>query len=132
MLKMSKYARIFLAIFATYRLASMIAKDEGPYLGLWKSPRQVGIFEWIRTRLGVYDYGENGLPETNLARGLSCPLCTGVYLSCAICLLVFAPSRVGDWFLAWMGISGAQVFLENLTSDDAIKEAIEEVAESIE
>jgi hypothetical protein len=110
----------------------MVAKDEGPYLGLWSDPRQTGIFEYLRTRLGVYDYGPDRLPETNLARGLSCPLCTGIYLSVGMVLLAFAPSKVGDVFLAWMGISGAQVFLENLTSDDAIQRAIEEVAESVE
>lgn len=128
---MNKTVRIFLGIFAAYRLASMLSKDEGPYLGLWKDERQTGIFELLRIRLGVYDYGPDGLPETNLARGISCPLCTGVYLSLGMVLLAFAPSKLGDIFLGWMGISGAQVFLENLTSDDAIKEAIEEVAESV-
>ena len=47
-------------------------------------------------------------------------------------VLSFLPSTIGDLFLAWMAVSGAQVFLENLTSDDAIQEAIEEVAESMD
>ena len=129
---MSKVIRLVLAVFAAYRLASMISKDEGPYLGLWKSPEQTGVFEYLRIHAGVYDYGPDGKPETNLARGISCPLCTGVYMSAAMVVLSFLPSTIGDLFLAWMAVSGAQVFLENLTSDDAIQEAIEEVAESMD
>jgi hypothetical protein len=122
-----------LAIFATYRLASMISKDEGPYLPfLYKDPKQSGVFEWLRMQLGVYDYGPDGKPETNLARGLSCPLCTGVYLSLVVVLLAYTSSKIAEFFLAWMGVSGAQVFLENLTSDDALVGAIEQVADSSE
>jgi hypothetical protein len=127
-----KVLRLVLAVWATYRLASMLSKDEGPYLPfLYKDERQTGVFEKLRERLGVYDIGPDGKPETNLARGLSCPLCTGVYISACMVVLSRFPTRVGDLFLAWIGVSGAQVFLENLTSDDAIQEAIEEVAESI-
>ena len=129
---MSKAVRLVLAVFAAYRLASMVSKDEGPYLGLWKSPEQIGVFEYIRTKAGVYDIGPDGKPETNLARGLSCPLCTGVYMSFAMVALAYLPFQLGHFFLAWMAVSGAQVFLENLTSDDAIQEAIEEVADSLE
>lgn len=128
-----KALRLLLAVWATYRLASMLSKDEGPYLPfLYSDERQTGVFEKLREKLGVYDIGLDGKPDTNLARGLSCPLCTGVYLSGLLLGLVYRPTLVGDLFLSWMGISGAQVFLENLTSDDAIQEAIEEVAESIE
>lgn len=130
---MSKALRLVLAVFAAYRLASMVSKDEGPYLPfLYKDTKQTGVFEWLRIRLGVYDYGPDGLPETNVARGISCPLCCGFYLSLGMVLLVFAPSKVGDVFLAWLGVSGSQVFLENLTSDEAIKTAIGQVADSME
>lgn len=124
--------RIFLAIFTAYRLASLIASEEGPYLPfLYKDSQETGIFEWIRSRLGVYNYGPDGQPTTNLARGIRCPLCVGVYLS--FCLSILArPKNPVEFFLVWFGISGAQVFLENLTSDDAIQEAIEEVAESMD
>lgn len=122
MSKFSLSIRLVLLVWATYRLASMVSSEEGPF----------SIFERLRENLGAYDYGENGKARTNLGRGISCPLCTGVYISGALLPLVFIPNRIGDWFLAWMGISGAQVFLENLTSDEAIQEAIQEVAESME
>lgn len=119
---MNRALRILLAVFATYRLASMVSSEEGPF----------SIFDKLRASLGAYDYGKNGRPDTNLGRGISCPLCTGVYLSAALLLVVFLPSTIGDLLLTWLGVSGAQTFLENLTSDEAIQGAIEEVAESIE
>lgn len=125
--------KIFLAIAATYRLASMISSDEGPYLPfIYKDSEEKGIFEWLRVKAGVYRYGPDGKPESNLARGISCPLCVGVYVSAFLLFLLFKPTRIGDLFLTWMGISGSQVFLENLTSDEAVQSAIEEVAESLE
>lgn len=133
MSRFSLAVRLILAVWAAYRLASLVSHDEGPYLPfLYTDEKQTGVFERVRTDLGVYDYGPDGKPITNLARGVSCPLCTGIYLSALTCILVLVPSRIGDWFLAWIGISGAQVFLENLTSDEAIQEAIQEVAESME
>lgn len=128
---MTKALRIFLAVFTVYRLASLVSSDEGPYLGFYR-PKDMGIFEWIRMKAGVYDIGPDGKPETNFARGLSCPLCTGVYISFATVALVSFPTRIGDLLLTWLGLSGAQVLLENLTSDEAIQGAIEEVAESVE
>lgn len=133
MSKFGTVVRIILAIWATYRLASMISSEEGPYLAFpHRLKSQMGVFEQIRIDAGVYDYGSDGKPATSFARGISCPLCTGVYLSGLLGIMVFAPTKVGDWFLAWMGISGAQVFLENLTSDEAIQGAMEDIADSLE
>lgn len=109
--------RWVLAVFAAYRMARMVSSDEGPYLPLWQDARQTGIFEQIRFHAGVYDYGQDGNPETNLARGLSCPFCTGVYLAALVLLLVWRPTWLGDLFLGWMGISGVQAFLETKSSD---------------
>jgi hypothetical protein len=127
-----KKIKIFLLILATYRLASMLSGEEGPYLSWPKSDSQEGIFEAIRTRAGAYRYGPDGKPETSLGRGVTCPLCTGVYISFFLLTLIFFPTRLGDMFLVWMGVSGGQVFLENLTSDEAIQSAIEEVADNME
>lgn len=127
---MTKALRVLLAVFAVYRLASLVSTEEGPSLGL--IPHGMGFFDWLRMKLGAYDVGPNGLPETNLGRGISCPLCTGVYISGLVAALLEPPhKRPWDFFLTWLGVAGAQVFLENLTSDEAIQEAIEEVAESM-
>lgn len=128
---MTKALRILLAIFTVYRLASLVSSEEGPSFGL--TPNGRGIFDWIRMKLGAYDHGPDGLPETNLGRGISCPLCTGVYISGVVAAILEPPHRrPWDFFLTWFGLAGAQVFLENLTSDDAIKDAIEDVAENME
>lgn len=138
---MIELIRIFLAVFALYRLASLISSEEGPYLPfLYKTPNQDGIFIWVRKKLGAYDfvyiYDKEGNLETkirtNLGRGISCPLCTAGYLAFPVILLLQFPTILGNLFLAWLGIWGAQVFLENLTSDEAVESAIEEVAESLE
>jgi hypothetical protein len=117
-----KELRILLAVLATYRLASLVASEEGPF----------SVFDKLRAKLGAYDYGEDGKAETNLGRGIACPLCVGMYVGAAVLPAIFLPSTVGDVILTWLGVTGAQVFLENLTSDDAIQEAIEEVAESMD
>lgn len=83
-------------------------------------------------KAGVYNYGPDGLPETNLARGLACPLCTGVYWAFFLVLLSVKPMRIVDLVLLWLGVSGMQVFLENNTDDEAIQNAIEDVADSLE
>lgn len=123
--------RWVMVVFATYRLASMLSSEEGPYLGFYQ-PKGMGVFDWIRMRLGAYDYAPNGEAATSLGRGISCPLCTGVYIALVMVVLALWASWPGDIFIFWMGVSGAQVFLENLTSDEAIEGAIEEVAESLE
>lgn len=129
---MGQPIRLFLAILSLYRLASLISSEEGPYIGWPKSEQQTGIFKAVRGKLGGYDLGQNGLPLTNLGRGIVCPLCTAAYLGLFIVVLLVKPTKAGDILLSYLGIWGSQVFLENLTSDEAIQEAIENVADSLE
>lgn len=130
---MGELIRIVFSVFALYRLASLLSSDEGPYLPfLYKDSRQTGIFQWIRMKLGAYEYGPDGKPLTNLGRGIACPLCTAAYLAIPIIILLQFPTIAGNLILAYFGIWGFQTFLENLTSDEAIQGAIEEVAESME
>ena len=106
---MNLLVRLSLAVLATYRLAGLVSAEEGPF----------SIFDRIRAELGAYDYAENGQAETALGRGISCVLCTGIYLAGALLFLVYLPSTVGDIFLAWMGVSGAQAFLVHLAGSRA-------------
>lgn len=130
---MNEILRVFLAIFAIYRAASLISSEEGPYISWPKTLGQIGIFKILRIKAGVFDRDETtGEPKTSLARGISCPLCVGIYISLLVTFAIFFHSMVGDFFIAWFGLAGAQVFLENLTSDDAIQSAIEDVAKNIE
>lgn len=62
---------------ATYRLARLLVKDEGPG----------GIFLRLRVLVGAHDRGENGLALTNLGRAFNCLHCLGVYAALAVLLL---------------------------------------------
>lgn len=115
---MEQLVRILLVSFGIYRISSLISSEEGLYLGWPKSEQQIGIFKAIRIRAGAYDYGPNGEPETNLGRGISCPLCVGVYVAAFVVALVLFPSKMGDVFLIWMGLAGGQTFLESLRRED--------------
>lgn len=90
-----------LAVLAVYRLAYLIALEEGP----------AEIFVRLRTALGAYDYGENGEPTTNLGRGISCPLCVGMWVALLIAPLVLWPSPWGVMLLTWLGLAGGQMLL---------------------
>lgn len=125
------------AVFSLYRMASLLSSEEGPYLPfLYKDKQQTGVFEWLRMRLGAYNYGPDGRVETNLGRGIACPLCTAAYIGVPLTIFIFLFSKdrksLGNPILFWLSVWGFQTFLENLTSDDAIKEAIGEVADSLE
>jgi len=104
---------------AVYRLAVLLAKDDGP--GDW--------FLWIRTWLGAYDYerpyGGEARPRTNLGRAISCPRCLSVWLAMPVATWVWwlAPMGAGTWWaagvwgvLGWLALSGAAVWLAE-TSD---------------
>lgn len=138
---MTTTIKIFLSIFALYRLSGLIAAEEGPYLPfLYKDEDQTGVFKWIRKKLGAYDkaYDDEGnyLPRTNLGRGIACSLCTSAYIAIPLTFFVYLTSKdkksLGNPILFYLGMWGAQVYLENQTSDDAIQSAIQEVAESMD
>lgn len=114
---MDNWLRILLAVFAVYRLAYMISREEGPYYRIWdrgEGDPHIGLFETLRIKLGVYDLGPDGQPEKNLARWVLCPLCVGVWLSAFVVCLVATHTALGDVLLLFFGIAGAQVFLERL------------------
>lgn len=138
---MSEWLKFIAIIFATYRLSGLLSSEEGPYLAfLYKDKDQRGVFEWIRHKAGadnyVYEYNERGNQRvsvaTNLGRGISCPLCVAGYIGFALTFLLFFDNIIINFFLIWLGVWGIQTFLENLTSDDAVKDAIDDVADSLE
>lgn len=91
-----------LLVLICYRLSLLIAKEEGPF----------GIFQKLRVIAGAYDYGANGLPSSNLGRGISCPLCVGVWIAL---LLSFYYGQF--FYVYWLAIAGGQAFLIGLRND---------------
>jgi hypothetical protein len=107
--------QLVLAVLATYRLASLITREEGPYvaLGAFKddSGLQAGVFERIRQWAGVY-----GDQKTSVSRGIVCPLCVGLYAAAVVLALISVPYV--NWLVLWLGIAGGQTFLYRLHGGD--------------
>ena len=97
--------RLILAIFTCYRLARMIALDDGPGY----------IFEEVRA--WTQDKADKEPSPFgkwhNLSEGLTCPFCAGVWVSLPLFVLVMRPKKIGDAFLILMTISGVQAFLQS-------------------
>lgn len=86
-----------LAILAAYRLARMVALEEGPF----------SLFQEIRGRI---DYKQ----QTWVGRGINCPLCVGFYVSLLAAFVVAWSSGIGwEWALGlWLPIAGGQTYLQ--------------------
>lgn len=91
-----------LACFAVFRLAELIAVDDGPG----------DMLLWMRAELGAYNIGEDGRPDTSIGRFIICPWCIGIWLS-ALTAMAIAPSkkRMGLW---WFAIAGGAAFLQRI------------------
>lgn len=87
--------KLLLSILLTYRLARMVALEEGAF----------GIFHAIREKVDPYQ-------KTWVGRGVNCPLCCGFWLALFPAWYLTGFSSV-DWFiLVWLGIAGAQTYLQ--------------------
>jgi len=93
--------RFVLAVFACYRLAELIAIDDGPG----------DVFLWLRSRCGAYYLDADGKPVTSLGRFIECPYCLGIWFA-AVFALVLWPS---GWMtpVYWLAIAGGQAFLQS-------------------
>lgn len=79
---------LILAAFAIYRLARMLALEEGPFR--W--------FAWIQERTEKQD--------TWVKRGLHCPACLSFWFA-LIATLFFLPLSLPAFLLTWWGLAGA-------------------------
>ncbi len=85
---------LLVASLATYRLARMVATEEGPF----------GGFTRLRGRLDPDQ-------TTWLGRGMVCQLCVGFWLALPIAALISRLSDIGAFVLAWWGIAGAAALM---------------------
>jgi len=92
-------------VFAAYRIARLIAMDDGPG----------DVFINLRKNLGAYDYDIRGRVKSNTGRGVSCPHCVGMYA--ALLLVLLPQSKVKTWVLTVLGVAGAQSFLQTLSQE---------------
>ena len=125
---MNEYLRFVLAVFTCYRLARLVALDDGP-LFIFKRIRY-----WLKDK-AFYEADEAGMIVLiadssnlisdrhfgkwhNLAEGISCPFCIGIYASFLVLPLLIWPTYYSDLFLLLVSLSGAQAFLQTLDKGD--------------
>ena len=93
--------RWVLAALATYRMAELVALDDGPFK----------VFARVRAWAGCHP---SDLIRENLGELLHCPYCLGVWFGLFCALLALWPTMGGDLILAVFGLAGVQAFLENV------------------
>lgn len=88
----SPWLRLTLAVLATWRVAHLVAREDGPF----------DVIVRVRAKAG------NGM----IGRLMDCPYCLSLWLA-APCAFVLAHGAAA-WLLAWLAISGGASFLEKL------------------
>ena len=103
------WVRVILAAFACYRLAQLVAIDDGPFY----------VFQRLRTFVGR-KASADCLKEDrraclwyNVAQLVNCPYCLGIWFALALAPAVMWPTIIEDLALLVLGIAGAQCFLED-------------------
>ena len=89
----SPWFRLIIAVLATWRIAHLVAKEDGPF----------DLIVRLRTLAG------NGM----FGRLMDCPYCLSLWFA-APAALTLASSPVG-WIFAWLAISGGSCFMEKIT-----------------
>lgn len=117
--------RLLILSLAAYRLASLVAVDNGPFAMFARFRRYSGVkanlYSGLRdTSLPVtwakFFYSLLALFWKNLADAIHCPYCVGVWFAAACLLIELHGSRVGNLFLLWLAISGAQALAQELAN----------------
>lgn len=85
---------IVMATLATYRLARMIALEDGP----------ADVFSWLRDKVGQ---------RTWIGRGLHCVLCISAWL-CWMAALLLPLATWQEYVIASLGIAGGVVVIHKV------------------
>src|SRR5688572_3138767 len=103
------FVQFIIAALAVYRLASMIAYEDGP----------ADVFARLRGRVAAVAW--DGKPETWgqhwAARGLSCPLCVSFWLAWPAALLLPWPGP-GLYILTALALSAVTVLIVRVVNHD--------------
>ena len=84
--------RFVVAVLATWRVAHLVAREDGPF----------DVVVWLRTRAG------SGV----LGRLMDCPHCVGLWVAMPFaCWMAETPSA---WLPVWLGISGGASLAQRL------------------
>ncbi len=97
---------VFIAIFATYRVAQFITYDNAPFNLMDKLRCYLGIKAAEAKKHGVW---------WSLAELVNCPFCNGLWISLLFTLILFGVQPVS--ILIWLAIAGGQAWLESQVQD---------------
>lgn len=97
---------ILVLTLATFRLASLLANEPGPFDVLGRLRRLAGV------RLGDDGtvYGSN-----ELARGLVCVWCNSVWVGLGLAVLYYLAPGVAFWLALPFALSGGAVLINEVT-----------------
>jgi len=93
----SAWFRFVVAVLATWRLAHLVAREDGPF----------DVIVRIRARAG----------EGALGRLMDCPYCLSLWFAMPFALSL--GRGVVAWCVAWLAISGGASLLERLAARDS-------------
>lgn len=89
----SPWFRLAITILATWRVAHLVAREDGPF----------DLVVRLRVRAGPGAIG----------RLMDCPYCLGLWLAIPGAFLLASELRAG--IIAWLGIAGGAAFLERIS-----------------
>ena len=90
-------------VLATFRLSSLLAKEDGPGDLLIK----------LRMRLGTrYDEYSVEVPTNNLTQGITCMWCNSIWIAALITLSLYLFPVITFWCLLPFALSAGAVVLE--------------------
>ena len=95
---------IILAAFATYRLASLLVEEDGPFRA----------FAILRERIMGKALATKRKPWLCLSGLVMCQLCAGVWMAAFCAGLVIMGGKAADAFLLIFGLAGMQALLSRL------------------
>ena len=102
---LSSSARLALGILRVYRLAQLLAYDDGPLFA----------FKRIRLTCGRLASGDGAYGHwRSLAEFVRCPYCLGMWLAILAAFLVIIAHPLADLVLLILGLAGGQAFLEGI------------------
>lgn len=121
-MELSTELRLILLALSIYRIARLIARDDGPAFIIkrfrywvkdkaWREAKKAGAIN-AKGEIDDRFYGK----WYSLIEGLECPYCLGFWLAFILSPLVFWPSGVGDFALVVFGVMGLQAFLWGVVS----------------
>lgn len=100
---MSELFNLLLLSLVCYRLAQLLAYDDGPF----------DVFLRLRAYLGGYTRNEQGRIGSAWGRLVTCPYCLGLWI--ALPLALYASGTQWYTLAWWLGIAGLQAFLQSLS-----------------